>query len=63
VILGLAIVGAAALATVLWQVHRARQQLRWREDTEARMAAMHERRAQANGHPHSGQVQHLGRHL
>lgn len=60
-ILGLVIIGAAA--TLLWQVHRARQQARWREDTEARMAAMQERRAQSNGHPHSGQVQHLGRHL
>jgi type II secretory pathway pseudopilin PulG len=62
VIVVLAVIGLAALATVVWQIHRARQQERWRQETEARMAAMHERHAQANGHPRSGQVQHLGRH-
>jgi post-segregation antitoxin (ccd killing protein) len=62
VILALAALGLISTATAVWQVIRARQQLRWREETEARMAAMQERHAQSNGHPRSGQVQHLGRH-
>lgn len=60
-ILALAIVGAAATAVVGWQIHRARQQERWRERSEARMAVHQERAVRANGHPRTGQVTHLGR--
>lgn len=56
-----AAIGAVALvALVAWQLHRARQQERWRERTEARLAVHQERVVRSNGHPRTGQVTHLG---
>lgn len=61
-IVALAIVGLVATGVVAWQVsHRARQQERWRQVNEARMAEAHERAAVNAVRPRSGQVQHLGR--
>lgn len=51
---------AALGALVLLESRRRRRRALWRARHEARWAAMAERRAQANGRPHSGQVTVLG---
>lgn len=57
----LALGGATVAALLLYEAHRAHQERRWRQHHEQRLAAMQERRCQADGHPHTGRVQHLGR--
>jgi hypothetical protein len=57
-LLALGLLGAAAA----WELHRIRQQERWRTTTEARLAVYQERAARSNGHPRTGQVTHLGPH-
>lgn len=61
-ITALLISAAALVVLAVSQLHRARrQQERWREITEARLAVHQERAVRTNGHPHTGQVTHLGR--
>ena len=54
------IIGGLLVALVLLGGLRERRRLRWREQHEARLLAMAERRAQADSHPHTGEVVHFG---